>query len=50
MLLYRPEYPEISDQVEIIVAKHRNGPTGSVRLAFQKSIAMFENGIRKGGM
>jgi replicative DNA helicase len=50
MLLYRPEDPEISDQVEIIVAKHRNGPTGSVRLAFRKSIAMFENGIRKGGM
>ena len=50
MLLYRPEDPEISDQVEIIVAKHRNGPTGSVRLVFRKSIAMFENGICKGGM
>jgi len=50
MLLYRPEDPEISDQVEIIVAKHRNGPTGSVRLVFRKSMAMFENGICKGGM
>jgi len=50
MLLYRPEDPEISDQVEIIVAKHRNGPTGSVSLAFRKSIARFENGIRKGGL
>jgi replicative DNA helicase len=50
MFLHRLEGPEISDHVEIIVAKHRNGPTGSVRLAFRKSLAMFENGIRKGDM
>jgi replicative DNA helicase len=28
---------------EIIVAKHRNGPVGSVELVFRKSLAKFEN-------
>lgn len=28
---------------ELIVAKHRNGPTGSVHLTFLKSISRFEN-------
>ena len=42
MFIYRDEYynPE-SDQrgmAEIIVAKHRNGPTGSTRLAFLESV------------
>ena len=43
MFLYHPEDSETSKQVDIIVAKHRNGPTGKVRLSFQKSLAMFEN-------
>ncbi len=28
---------------EIIVAKHRNGPTGTVHLVFLKSFSRFEN-------
>jgi replicative DNA helicase len=28
---------------EIIVAKHRNGPTGDVQLIFQKNLAKFMN-------
>jgi hypothetical protein len=38
MFLYRDEYynPESDDKgiAEVLVGKHRNGPTGKVRLAF----------------
>jgi replicative DNA helicase len=46
---YREEHPDIdrsADRVEIadiIVSKHRNGPTGVVRLAFQPTYALFSN-------
>jgi len=54
MFLYRPEMygiEKFSDAdatttenvAEIIVAKQRNGPTGSVKLAFVKEYARFEN-------
>ena len=49
LFLYRQEDSEISDQVDIIVAKHRNGPCGTVRLAFRKSLARFENALSYGG-
>ena len=47
LFIYRDEYynPE-SDQrgmAEIIVAKHRNGPTGSTRLAFLEQYTKFAN-------
>lgn len=47
MFIYRPEQYE-SDSLkqnlaEIIVAKHRNGPVGSVELVFRKALAKFEN-------
>ena len=47
MFIYRDEYynPD-SDQrglAEIIVAKHRNGPTGSSRLAFLEQYTKFAN-------
>ncbi|MFN2198968.1 MAG: replicative DNA helicase [Anaerolineales bacterium] len=47
MFIYRPDQYE-QDTVkqnlaEIIVAKHRNGPVGSVELVFRKSLAKFEN-------
>lgn len=45
MLLYREDYYEENtpnkDIVEVIVAKHRNGPVGTVRLFFQKEFTRF---------
>lgn len=48
MFIYRDEYydPENTDKkgkAEIIVAKQRNGPTGSVELLFQSNITKFKN-------
>ncbi len=28
---------------EVIISKHRNGPTGTIKLAFLKPITKFEN-------
>ena len=43
--LYRDEYynenTEFPNQAEIITAKHRNGPTGTVSLYFEKSLTKF---------
>ena len=46
MFVYRDEYynPEESESAgiaELILAKHRNGPTGSEKVAFQKRYAKF---------
>ncbi len=51
MFIYRPDQYE-SDTLkqniaEIIVAKHRNGPVGSVELVFRKPLAKFENAARR---
>ncbi|MFN0241551.1 MAG: replicative DNA helicase [Planctomycetota bacterium] len=47
LLLYRPEYYNPTDEnrglAELIVAKQRNGPTGTVKLAFFGSTMRFEN-------
>ena len=47
MFIYRPEVYEedtaLKNLAEIIVAKHRNGPTGDVQLIFRKKLAKFEN-------
>jgi replicative DNA helicase len=46
LLLHRPEYYDQNDQpgvAEVIVAKNRNGPTGSVKLTFLKNLTRFEN-------
>ena len=40
--LYNPESAE-RGTAEIIVAKHRNGPTGSVQLAFVDRYTLFAN-------
>lgn len=47
MFLYRPEDGDLSNQVEVIVAKHRNGPTGTVQLAFRQSLTKFENSAQE---
>jgi len=49
--IYRPEYygidnldgEDVTGVGEIIIAKHRNGSLGSVRLKFVKQFALFEN-------
>jgi len=47
MFIYRPDQYEDDtlkqNIAEIIVAKHRNGPVGSVELVFRQSLAKFEN-------
>jgi replicative DNA helicase len=47
MLLYREDYydkeTEKKNQIEVIVAKHRNGPVGDVSLVFLKNIGKFAN-------
>jgi replicative DNA helicase len=47
MFIYRPDQYEkdtVKQNVaEIIVAKHRNGPVGSVELVFRNALAKFEN-------
>lgn len=46
LLLHRPEYYDPNDQpgiAEVIIAKNRNGATGTVKLTFLKSLTRFEN-------
>jgi replicative DNA helicase len=52
MFLYRDDYynREKSEKpgiAEIIVAKHRNGPTGMIELIFRKELTRFENMDRR---
>ncbi len=46
LLLHRPEYYDAADQpgvAELIVAKNRNGPTGSAKLTFERNLTRFAN-------
>jgi replicative DNA helicase len=41
--VYHPDNPEVQGLAELIVAKQRNGPTGTVRLTFLGEYTRFEN-------
>ena len=41
--LRHPREPYPKDVAQIIIAKHRNGPTGTVDLRFRKSLTRFED-------
>ncbi len=41
--LYDPENPDVEGLADLIVAKHRNGETGSVRLVFLGDTTTFRN-------
>lgn len=50
MFVYRDELYNGSAQngtAEVIVAKHRNGPTGTVGLYFRKHLTQFANAVRR---
>ncbi len=54
MFIYRDDYytKELSKEpgvAEVIIAKQRNGPTGTVKLAFLKPITKFESLASGGG-
>jgi len=44
--VYNPDATETAGTAEVIVAKHRNGPTGTTRLAFIGHHARFDNMAR----
>ena len=47
MFIHRDDAdPEKKRQTELIIAKHRNGPTGNIRLDFEPSLTQFRNAAR----
>jgi replicative DNA helicase len=41
--VYKQDDPELEGLAEIIIAKQRNGPTGTIKMAFIKKSTRFEN-------
>src|SRR5205823_5866522 len=41
--IYRPDEPELEGLAELLIRKQRNGPTGTIRMAFLKSSTRFES-------
>jgi replicative DNA helicase len=47
MFIHRDDNdPEKKREAELIVSKHRNGPTGSIKLNFEASLTQFRNAAR----
>ena len=46
--VYKPDEPELDGIAELIIRKQRNGPTGTVKLAFLKSSTRFESMLHGG--
>ena len=40
------DLPDDEARAELILAKHRNGPTGSIKLSFEPSLTQFRNAAR----
>lgn len=53
MFIYRDDYYDKNSKepgvAEVIISKHRNGPTGTVKLTFLKPLTKFENMASYGG-
>jgi replicative DNA helicase len=52
MFIYRPEYydrdnPELEGKAKILIQKQRNGPTGTIQLAFLKGSTRFDTMMRE---
>ncbi len=47
--VYKPDEPELDGIAELIIRKQRNGPTGTVKMAFIKSSTRFESLAGGGG-
>jgi replicative DNA helicase len=51
MFLYRDEMyneaTEFPNQADIIISKHRNGPTGTISLYFEKTLTKFMNAAER---
>jgi len=41
--LYKPDDEDLKGKAQVVIAKHRNGPTGIVNLTFLKESTRFEN-------
>ncbi len=47
MFIHRDDAdPEKKKLAELIVSKHRNGPTDNIPLGFEPSLTQFRNGAR----
>ncbi len=47
--VYKPDDPDLENKAELIIAKQRNGPTGTVQLVFRKGYTRFDWEDDQGG-